>query len=191
MLGAAYQEWKARAPAHERRRDTLEEKVELLADKRRIEEIINEYGFACDNQGWDMLQEIYDEDIEREMTGTLSEVVKGRDKLIELHRNPVLPRAPGVQTVNVGLARFRSRELRHLISTKVIRVSDDNTKAWALAYYQMAVVGRDDTGWHSGSHEGTYIFSFKKSAGTWRFTQHLIWTNNAVNPMFGAPKKAV
>lgn len=189
MLGTSHEEWRKRVPAKERERKTTEELVQYLADKRRIEDIISEYGVACDSAGWDVLQEIYDENIEREMTGTLAEVVKGRDKLIELHRNPVLPRAPGVQTVNVGLARFKERELRHLISTKIIRVSDDNKKAWAFCYYQMAVVGKDDAGWHSGSHEGTYIFSFSKDTGAWRFTQHLIWTNNAVNPMFGAPKK--
>ena len=189
MLGAPYQEWKKIAPARERARTTVEEKVQLLEDKQRIEELINEYGFACDNQGWDMLQEIYDENIEREMTGTLAETVRGRDKLIELHRNPVLPRAPGMQTVNVGLGRFRNREVRHLISSKVIRVADDNRKAWALAYYQLAVVGQDDDGWQRGEHEGTYIFSFSKATGAWRFTQHLIWTNNAVNPMFGAPAR--
>ena len=189
MLGPAHEEWRKRAPVKERERKGTDEIVQLLADKRRIEEIISEYGMACDSKGWDVLEEIYDENIEREMTGTLAEVVRGRDKLIELHRNPVLPRAPGVNTVNVGLARFHERELRHLISTKIIRVSDDNMQAWAIAYYQMAVVGKDDEGWHSGSHEGTYIFSFSKATGTGRFTQHLIWTNNAVNPMFGAPKK--
>ncbi len=189
MLGTPYEEFRKIAPHRERVRETTEDQVQLLADKQRIEEMIFEYGVACDSQGWDTLQEIYAEDIERIMTGTLSETVRGREELIELHRNPVLPRAPGVKTVNVGLARFRNRELRHLISTKVIRLADDNRKAWALAYYQMAVVGQDDDGWHRGVHEGTYVFSFSKSTGAWQFTQHLIWTNNAVNPMFGAPAK--
>ncbi len=190
MLGTPYEEWRKLAPRHERVRTATDEIVQLLADKQRIEEMIHEYGVACDSQGWDTLQEIYAENIERIMTGTLSETVQGRDQLIELHRNPVLPRAPGMKTVNVGLARFRDRELRHLISTKIIRVSDGNTKAWALAYYQMAVVGQDDDGWHRGEHEGTYVFSFSKETGAWQFTQHLIWTNNAVNPMFSAPAKA-
>jgi hypothetical protein len=190
MLGTPHQEWRKRAPAYERARTTLEEKVQLLSDKQRIEEMIHEYGFACDSAGWDVLQELYDENIEREMTGTLAEVVKGREKLIELHRNPVLPRAPGVNTVNTGLARFKNREIRHLISAKVIRISDDNKAAWALCYYQLAVVGQDDAGWQRGEHEGTYVFTFSKASGAWRFTQHLIWTNNAVNPMFGAPKTA-
>jgi len=183
-----YDEWRATVPRAERPRVTIEEKVQLLEDKRRIEELIAEYGFACDNQGWDILDEIYDDDIEREIGGTLAEKVKGKHRLIELHRSPVLPRAAGIDTVKADVNRFRNREIRHLISTKVIRVSDDNQTAWAFAYYQMAVVGQDDAGWQRGEHEGTYIFTFSRKSGTWKFTRHLVWSNNAVNPMFAAPK---
>ena len=73
MLGTPYEEWRKRAVRRERPRTTTDEKVQLLEDKRRIEELICEYGIACDSQGWDTLQEIYDENIEREMTGTLAE----------------------------------------------------------------------------------------------------------------------
>ena len=188
MQSRPYDAWRSIAPRVERPRTTIEEKVQLLEDKRRLEELINEYGFACDNQGWDVLEEIYDDDIEREIGGTLAEKVLGKHELIELHRNPVLPRAAGVDTVKADVTRFRNRELRHLISTKVIRVADDNQAAWALCYYQMAVIGQDDAGWQRGEHEGTYIFTFSRATGTWKFTQHLIWSNNAVNPMFAAPK---
>ena len=188
MLGTPWEEFRKRAPAKERERTGVDEQLQLLMDKRRIEEMIVEYGFACDFRTWDVLEELYDETIDREMTGTLSETVKGRANLIELHRNPVLPRAAGVNMVKVDLGRFRNREIRHMITTRLVRVADDNQKAWALCYYQMALVGEDDEGWHHGLHEGTYVFSFGKDSGIWRFTQHLIWTNNAVNPMFGQQK---
>lgn len=189
MLGTPHEEWRKRAPRRERDRSGIEDRLQLLQDKQRIEEMIIEYGFVCDSAGWDILEELYDENIEREMTGTLSETVRGRANLIELHRNPALPRAAGVNTVKVDLGRFRNREIRHLITSKLVRIADDNQKAWALCYYQMAVVGQDDEGWHHGLHEGTYVFSFSKASGAWRFTQHLIWTNNAVNPMFAQKAK--
>lgn len=188
MQARPYDEWRATVPRTERARSTIEERVQLLEDKRRIEELIAEYGFACDNAGWGVLEEIYDDHIEREIGGTLAETVRGKQELIELHRNPVLPRAAGVNTVKADVTRFRNREIRHLISTKVIRVADDNQTAWALAYYQMAVVGQDDGGWQRGEHEGTYVFTFSHASGDWKFTRHLIWSNNAVNPMFAAPK---
>ena len=36
---------------------------------------------------------------------------------------------------------------------------------------------------------GIYYDDVSKLDGAWKFTQHLIWTNNAANPMFGTPKK--
>lgn len=87
------------------------------------------------------------------------------------------------------LTKIKGLEIRHLIGTLINRVSDDGQSAWALCHYQMALMGQEDDVWVSGLHEGTYLFSFSKAKGDWKFVQHLIWTNNAANPMFGAPKK--
>jgi hypothetical protein len=168
---------------------TTEEKLQLVIDKQRIVEMINEYAFACDSRQWDVLEELYDENIERVMRGTLNETVRGRAKLIDLHANPALPRAEGVEMDNRDLTKIKGLEIRHLVATQMVRVGNDNSKAWALCHYQMALVGQENDAWEHGLHEGTYLFSFAKTDGTWRFTQHLIWTNNAANPMFGTPKK--
>lgn len=187
MRGTPYEEFSKLAPREERPRASLEERIQLLEDRQLIQAMIDEYGFCCDARWWDRLQELYAEGIEREIMGTLAETVRGREQLIELHRNPVLPRAAGIDTVRVDLTRFQDREIRHLISTRIVRVSDDGQAAWALAYYQMAVVGREDGVWKRGEHDGTYVFTFTKATGRWQFSQHLVWSNNAVNPMFGAP----
>ena len=151
--------------------------------------MINEYAFACDSRQWDVLEELYDEDIERVMSGTLNETVRGRAKLISLHANPALPRAEGVEMEKRDLTKIKGLEIRHLVATQMVRISNDNHKAWALCHYQMALVGQENDAWEHGLHEGTYLFSFAKTDGTWRFTQHLIWTNNAANPMFGTARK--
>lgn len=190
MLADAYRKWRELAPLHERERVGVEDKLQLVIDKQRIIEMINEYAFACDSRYWDVLQELYDENIERIMSGTLNETVQGRDKLIGLHANPALPRAKGVEMEKRDLTKIKGLEIRHLIGTQMTRISDDNSKAWALCHYQMALVGQENDAWEHGLHEGTYLFSFSKASGTWKFTQHLIWTNNAANPMFGVPKKA-
>jgi hypothetical protein len=189
MLADAYKKWRELAPRHERNRMTLDEKLQLVIDKQRIVEMINEYAFACDSRQWDVLEELYDETIERVMTGTLNETVQGRAKLISLHANPALPRAEGVEMEKRDLTKIKGLEIRHLVATQMVRVSNDNQKAWALCHYQMALVGQENDVWEHGLHEGTYLFSFLKTDGQWRFTQHLIWTNNAANPMFGVPKK--
>jgi hypothetical protein len=189
MLADAYVKWRELAPLHERARQGLEEKLDFVADKQRIQEMINEYAFACDSRRWDVLQELYDENIERIMSGTLNETVQGRDTLIGLHANPALPRAQGVEMEKRDLTKIKGLEIRHLIGTMMVKIADDNAKAWALCHYQMALVGQENDAWEHGLHEGTYLFSFAKAGGQWRFTQHLIWTNNAANPMFGVPKK--
>ena len=189
MLADAYAKWRELAPRHERQRMTLEEKLQLVIDKQRIVEMINEYAFACDSRQWDVLEELYDEDIERVMSGTLNETVRGRDMLIGLHANPALPRAEGVEMEKRDLTKIKGLEIRHLIGTQMVRISNDNRKAWALCHYQMALVGQTNDAWEHGLHEGTYLFSFSKATGSWKFTQHLIWTNNAANPMFAIQKK--
>ena len=190
MLSDAYKIWRETVPVRERDRQGLEGKLTLVIDKQRVVEMINEYAFACDSRQWDVLLELYDENIERVMTGTLNETVRGRDTLIGLHANPALPRAKGVEMEKRDLTKIKGLEIRHLIGTQMVRVSDDNQSAWALCHYQMALGGQENDRWEHGLHEGTYLFSFSKASGAWKFTRHLIWTNNAANPMFGVPKKS-
>jgi hypothetical protein len=187
VRGTPYEEFWKLAPREERPRTTLEERIQLLEDRWTIQQMIDEYGMCCDARRWDRLEELYAEDVEREIMGTLAETVKGRDQLIERHRNPVLPRAEGINTAKVDLTTFRNLEIRHLISTRIIRISDDSQTAWALAYYQMAVIGQRKGEWKRGEHEGTYVFTFTRKVGRWQFAQHLVWSNNAVNPMFATP----
>lgn len=189
MIWDAYAKWRELVPMHEAVRTSIDDKLQFLSDKQRIVELVHEYAFACDSRRWDILGEIYDDDIERIMSGTLDETVRGRDALIALHMNPTLPRAEGVEMEKRDLTKIKGLEIRHLIGTLINRVSDDGQSAWALCHYQMALMGQEDDVWVSGLHEGTYLFSFSKAKGDWKFVQHLIWTNNAANPMFGAPKK--
>lgn len=189
MIWDAYKLWRELAPAFEAERTTVADQVAFLTDKQRIVELVHEYAFACDSRAWDVLERIYDADIERVMTGTLDETVRGRDALISLHRNPALPLAAGVEMDKRDFTKIEGLEIRHLIGTLMTRLSDDNARAWAICHYQMALVGREGGAWISGLHEGTYLFSFSKASGDWKFIQHLIWTNNAANPMFGTPRK--
>ncbi|MBO9696894.1 MAG: nuclear transport factor 2 family protein [Sphingopyxis sp.] len=188
MLHDAYACWRDLTPAIERERTSIEDKLQILSDKMRIQEMIHEYAFACDSRAWDVLERLYDANIERVMKGTLDETVQGRDQLIGLHAKPALPRREGVVAPPRDLSKIQGLEIRHLIGTQVVRIADDDQNAWALCHYQMALVGQEDGDWHHGLHEGTYLFSFGKATGDWRFTRHQIWTNNAANPMFSDPR---
>ena len=189
MIWDAYKKWHEITPRHEAKRTSVDEKIQFLADKQKLVELVHDYAFGCDARDWDRLAEIYDADIERIMHGTLAEEVRGRENLIDLHRNPRLARAEGVEMDKRDLSKVQGLEIRHLIGTLITRIADDNQRAWALCHYQMALMGNEDGAWISGLHEGTYLFSFSKATGDWKFVQHLIWTNNAANPMFGVPKK--
>lgn len=188
MLHDAYACWRDLTPAVERERTTPQDKLQFLSDKMRIQEMIHEYAFACDSRAWDVLERLYDANIERVMKGTLDETIQGRDQLIALHAKPALPRREGVVAPPRDLSKIQGLEIRHLIGTQVVRIADDDQNAWALCHYQMALVGQEDGDWHHGLHEGTYLFSFGKTIGDWRFTRHQIWTNNAANPMFSDPR---
>jgi hypothetical protein len=190
MLQDAYRIWSEKAPLWERQRETLEEKLEFMIDKQRIHDLVHEYALATDAKSWDVHQKLYHEDIERIMTGTLDETVHGRDNLIALHINPALPHKEDMTTKKRDFARIEGLEIRHLIGSLMTRVSDDNQEAWAICHYQMALVGRENDAWEHGRHEGTYVFSFVKTEGFWQFKQHLIWTNNAINPMFSVQTPA-
>jgi hypothetical protein len=184
VLSEAYKIWHETAPAVERERTTIDEKVQYLADKFRLGEMIHEYALACDSRSWDVLERLYDENIERVLKGTLDETVVGRANLIALHEKPALPRREGIVAPPRDLSKVQGLEIRHLLGAQVIRISDDNQFAWALCHYQMALTGQENGQWEHGLHEGTYLFSFSRTTGSWRFTRHQIWTNNAANPMF-------
>ncbi|WP_411818219.1 nuclear transport factor 2 family protein [Hyphococcus sp. DH-69] len=185
MLADIYKTWREKTPLWERGRETDSERTNHLWNKQRIRDLVNEYAFACDSRSWDVLRKIYHEDIERIMKGTLDEYVKGRDALIALHEKPALPRKKGSQFEHRDFTKIKNLEIRHLIGTLMTRISDDDQKAWALCHYQMALVGEENEEWEHGLHEGTYLFSFINNGDDWQFIQHLIWTNNAANPMFG------
>jgi hypothetical protein len=69
----------------------------------------------------------------------------------------------------------------------VIRVSDDGLTAIAAVQYVLVATRNDGSdGYRRGSHEGSYVFGFRKEGGTWKFCRQLIVTNNAHNPMFRA-----
>jgi hypothetical protein len=188
VLYDAYKAWRELTPEIERERTNVEDKIQFLSDKMRVQEMIHEYAFACDSRGWDTLERLYDENIERVMKGTLDETVQGRANLIGLHAKPALPRSAGVVAPPRDLTKITGLEIRHLIGTHMVKIADDNQNAWALCHYQMALVGQEDGAWCHGLHEGTYLFTFSKATGSWRFTRHQIWTNNAANPMFSDPR---
>jgi hypothetical protein len=64
----------------ERRRDTLEERIEAVEARREIADLVMLYGWLCDAGEWDELLEHYTDDFERTLLGTLDEKVKGKDK---------------------------------------------------------------------------------------------------------------
>jgi SnoaL-like domain len=167
----------------ERPRTTPDERITAVEDRRTIRDLIMVYGYLCDARRWDDLVALYTDDIERVLAGSLTERVQGKATLREKLVSPTLKRTDGDGTapppeylVTLGL--------RHLMASDVIRLSDDGTTATAAVQYTMVATAEDERGFRRGSHEGSYVFDFRKEAGVWRFSRQLVTSDNAHNPMF-------
>ena len=168
----------------ERPRDSLEERVQLAEDHRAIGDLILAYGWLCDSRNWDELLDLYTDDFERVLAGTLEERAKGKDALRKLYEAPQLPRAGGGGTAPPPADRTNALEVRHMIHPAVVRISDDGSEALAAAVYSIVATRGDDAELRRGEHEGGYIFGFRREPEGWRFSSMTVISENARNPLF-------
>ena len=169
----------------ERPGGTVEERLELQEDHRAIADLVMAYGWLCDRRQWDELLELYTDDFERTLLGTLNEKVKGKEKLRELYLRPVLPRAGAGVAGPPPVSQILGYELRHLIHPPVIRVADDRQTAAVAAVYSLVASSGDGPDFRRGEHEGAYIFGMRRLPGVgWRFQAMVVISENARNPLF-------
>ena len=167
----------------ERPRTTLEERVELLEAHRALSDLVLLYGMLCDGRRWDELLDLYTDDFERTLLGTLDEKVKGKENIRPLYVSPVLPRS-GDDVGPPPADRIGTYELRHMIHPAVTRVSDDGRRATVASVYSLVASTGDGDGFVKGEHEGGYIFGFRQEEGRWRFESMVVISENARNPLF-------
>ena len=167
----------------ERPRTTVEERVQALEDRDEIRGLIMAYGYLCDARRWDELLELYTDDIERVLAGTLVERVQGKAALREKLVAPTLEHRTGEGSAPPPSA-LEQLGLRHLMASDVVRLGDDGVTATAAVQYQMVATAEDAQGFRRGAHEGSYVFDFRKDDGRWRFSRQFIVSDNAHNPMF-------
>lgn len=171
----------------ERPRETLEEQVELLHDVRAVRDVITKYGFYLDAGHWDALFDLFIEDCERVLAGSMDQVVRGRDALRrEYEQGSSLPRKRADGTVEELDTPYQhsSLDARHLYAAEVIRVSDDNRQAWATGQYTI-ILGRTeaDGRYRHGAHHGRYVFTLTKVDGQWKIARQYLASHFAHNPM--------
>lgn len=167
----------------ERPRTPVDERVQALEDREAIRGLIMAYGYLCDARRWDELLELYTDDIERVLAGTLVERVQGKAALREKLVAPTLERRSGEGSAPPP-TELEALGLRHLMASDVVRLGDDGVTATAAVQYQMVATADDDHGFRRGAHEGSYVFDFRKDDGRWRFSRQFIVSDNAHNPMF-------
>jgi len=168
-------------------RATVEERLELLEAHRTIADLVMAYGWLCDARRWDELLDLYTDDFERTLLGTLDEHIKGKEAIRPLYERPQLPRAEG--STNAGpppASQLQTYELRHLIHPPVIRVADDGQTATVAAVYSLVASSGDGPDFRRGEHEGGYIFGMRREGGGWRFASMIVISENARNPLFSA-----
>src|SRR3990170_9147802 len=76
-------------------RESLEARVTLLEDHRQIADLVMMYGWLCDARLWDELLDLYTDDFERFLLGTLDEHLVGKEALRSAYERPGLPRTGG------------------------------------------------------------------------------------------------
>ena len=164
--------------------DTALDALVRLEDRARIYDLVMAYGYLEDARRWDDMLALYTDDIERELAGSLAEVIRGKAELRDRLITPVMEAKSG----RVAASREHVEQLgqRHLIFSVTVDVAADGVTARAAAQYILVATREGGNGFERGSHEGSYEFEFRKVDGTWKFSRQLIVTNNAHNPMFAA-----
>jgi 3-phenylpropionate/cinnamic acid dioxygenase small subunit len=162
----------------------IEAKLTRLEDVQRIRDLMMAYGYLEDARRWDDMLALYTDDVERVLAGSLTETVRGKAALRDRLVTPVMEAKSG----RVAASREQVEELglRHLIFGESIHVDADGRSARAFAQYVLVATRDGETGFARGSHEGAYVFDFRKEDGDWRFSRQQIVTDNAHNPMFAA-----
>ena len=155
-----------------------------LEDRAQLYDLVMAYGYLEDARRWDDMLALYTDDIERELAGSLTEVIRGKAELRDRLITPVMEAKSG--RVAASREQVEQLGLRHLIFSVTLEVGADGVTARADAQYILVATRDGAQGFERGSHEGSYEFEFRKVGGTWKFSRQLIVTNNAHNPMFAA-----
>lgn len=157
-----------------------EERLQLIEDRLEIEQLIHRYGYLCDFRLWDELMDLYTDDIERVLGGTLVERVKGKAELRPKYEALPLPNKDG--SGPPPAEQLNSYEIKHLITGIVVNVQGD--EASAVARYTISAQGVIDGEARRGTHDGSYEFRFRRTGEGWKFYYMLVVSGNAGNPMF-------
>jgi len=155
-----------------------------LEDRAAIYALVMAYGYLEDARRWDDMLALYTDDIERELAGSLTEVVRGKAELRDRLITPVMEAKSG--RVAASREQVEQLGLRHLIFSVAVEVDPDGVTARAVAQYILVATRDGANGFERGSHEGSYEFEFRNVDGVWKFSRQRIVTNNAHNPMFAA-----
>ena len=163
----------------------LEERLAAVEDRLAIEALFHRYGYLEDFGRWEELVDLYTDDVERILGGTLRQHIKGKAARLEEYARPSLPGKDGRQG-DVGASDRQQLEIKHLITGIVVNVQGD--EASAVARYiisAQATVGGEH---RRGMHDGSYEFRFRRTPDGWRICRMLVISGNAQNPMF-TPKE--
>ena len=160
----------------EQRPASLEERVARLEAKEAIHDVMMRYGHCSDARDTEGTLALYTDDVERVLTGTLDERVKGKDTLRGLYRNPVLPTKDGRSLGTEARRRGRKMTVRHMFAAPLIRLSDDGAEGWLAAYFTLVRSVVSDEGFDRHVHEGTYVFTFVKQGDEWKISKMVVDT---------------
>lgn len=163
---------------------TLEERIRAIEDRQEIYDLIVEYGWLSNFRLWDDLLDRYDDDMERRQGGSIEGMTRGKENFRASYERPTLRRRAGTGPEVTSPDRLGSYEFKHLISSVLIKLQGD--KASAVARYVLSAEESSGEETKRGSHDGSYVYRFRRTPEGWKFTYQLCVTENASNPLFAA-----
>ena len=162
--------------------DTVEERLRQVEDTRAVQDLVMAYGWLCDSRRWYELLDLYTDDFERVLAGTLEERASGKEPLRRLYEAQQLPRAGGAEGGPPAASQVNAYEIRHMIHPPVIRIDGDD--ALAADSYAIVATSGGGPGLRRGVHEGGYVFRLRREPAGWRFCGMTVISENARNPLF-------
>lgn len=165
---------------------TLGERLRRVEDRDAIAGVLASYCHLEDAHRWEDLVDLFTDDVERRLAGTLHESLRGRDALLHSYVKPTMKRGASGSGEPASGDQLVGISIRHLMTTVLVRFGPSGDSAFAIAYYQLVATRGAGESFRRGAHEGTYLFELVRQPGRWRIRRQVIWTDNSTNPMFRA-----
>src|SRR5438477_319788 len=99
----------------------VEARLRRLEDREAIRQVLAAYCYLEDEHRWEQLVDLFTDDVERTLAGTLDETVRGRDALLRAYLAPTMRRSAAGGGEPAPAGQLAGISIRHLLTTDLVR----------------------------------------------------------------------